>query len=83
MVFDSTVVIIETDEGITGVGECCPLGSAYLPSYPKGVRAGIAELAPQLIGLDPTEIGKINHIMDAQMKGHPYGKCIRCCYPAG
>ncbi|MEO0866269.1 MAG: mandelate racemase, partial [Pseudomonadota bacterium] len=28
--FDSTVVIVETDEGVTGVGETCPLGPAYL-----------------------------------------------------
>ena len=32
-VFDSTVVAVETDEGTTGYAECCPLGSAYLPSY--------------------------------------------------
>ncbi len=36
-VFDSTVVEVETDAGITGWGECCPLGSAYLPAYPLGV----------------------------------------------
>jgi L-alanine-DL-glutamate epimerase-like enolase superfamily enzyme len=28
-VFDSTVVEIETDSGITGYGEICPLGPAY------------------------------------------------------
>ena len=27
--FDSTVVVIETDIGITGVGETCPLGPSY------------------------------------------------------
>lgn len=56
-VFDSTVVAVETDEGITGYAECCPLGSAYLPSYAKGVRAGIAEFGPKLIGMDPTDLG--------------------------
>ena len=34
--FDSTVVAIETDEGITGYGETCPLGPAYLAA-PGGV----------------------------------------------
>ena len=29
-VFDSTVVRVETDEGITGHGEVCPLGPVYL-----------------------------------------------------
>ncbi len=47
-VFDSTVLGIETDEGVAGYAECCPLGSAYLPSYALGVRAGLAELAPHL-----------------------------------
>ena len=48
-VFDSTVVAVETDAGITGYAECCPLGSAYLPSYAAGVRAGLAEIGPKLM----------------------------------
>ncbi|MBA3518005.1 MAG: mandelate racemase/muconate lactonizing enzyme family protein [Rhizobiales bacterium] len=73
-VFDSTVVAVETDEGVTGYAECCPLGSAYLPSYAKGVRAGIAEIGPKLIGLDPTDLGPLNRRMDAVLRGHLYVK---------
>lgn len=73
-VFDATVVRMETDEGFVGWGENCPLGSAYLPAYAKGTRAGIAELAPHLLGQDPTELLKINQLMDQKMRGHPYGK---------
>jgi L-alanine-DL-glutamate epimerase-like enolase superfamily enzyme len=73
-VFDSTVVEVETDQGINGFGEICPLGSAYLPAYAAGARAGIAELAPGLIGLDPTELTTVNHRMDQLMRGHPYVK---------
>ncbi|TWT32649.1 cis-3-hydroxy-L-proline dehydratase [Blastopirellula retiformator] len=73
-VFDSTVVRIETDEGITGHGEVCPLGPVYLPAYAAGVRTGVAELAPQLIGDDPTELAKLNRKMDTLLKGHPYVK---------
>lgn len=73
-VFDSTVVAIETDAGVTGYAECCPLGSAYLPSYAKGVRAGIAEIAPKLIGMDPTDLGPLNRQMDAVLRGHLYVK---------
>lgn len=43
-------VEVFTDEGITGYAECCPLSSAYLPSFSLGTRAGLAELAPHLIG---------------------------------
>lgn len=73
-VFDSTVVQIETDQGIIGVGEVCPLGPFYLPAYAKGVRSGIRELAPHLIGQDPTKLLPINRLMDAALKGHPYVK---------
>jgi cis-L-3-hydroxyproline dehydratase len=73
-VFDSTVVAIETDAGITGYGESCPLGPVYLPSYAAGVRAGLAELAPHLIGADPTQLGPLNQLMDSRLKGHPYVK---------
>ena len=73
-VFDSTTVAVETDVGITGYGEVCPLGPAYLPAYANGARTGIAELAPGLLGANPTELGNINRRMDQLMRGHPYVK---------
>ncbi|MBT6660879.1 MAG: mandelate racemase/muconate lactonizing enzyme family protein [Verrucomicrobia bacterium] len=73
-VFDSTVVRVETDEGITGHGEVCPLGPVYLPAYAEGARAGIQVLAPALLGQDPTQLAKLNRHMDATLKGHPYVK---------
>ncbi|MGE4620359.1 MAG: cis-3-hydroxy-L-proline dehydratase [Planctomycetota bacterium] len=73
-VFDSTVVRIETDQGLTGHGEVCPLGPFYLPAYASGARNGIAELAPQLIGEDPRNLLLLNQKMDACLKGHPYVK---------
>ncbi len=73
-VFDSTVVALETDAGVVGFGESCPLGPAYLPSYALGVRAGVQELGPALIGLDPTQILHVNRVMDRALKGHPYVK---------
>ena len=73
-VFDSTIVRIDTDEGITGYGEVCPLGPFYLPAYAAGCRAGIQELAPHLIGADPLQLDKLNRLMEAALKGHPYVK---------
>ena len=73
-VFDSTVVQVDTDAGVTGYGEVCPLGPFYLPAYADGVRAGIAELGPHLLGQDPLELGRLNRRMDAALKGHPYVK---------
>jgi L-alanine-DL-glutamate epimerase-like enolase superfamily enzyme len=73
-VFDSTVVRVETDEGVVGHGEVCPLGPFYLPAYAKGARTGIAELAPHLLGEDPTQLERLNRLMDAALLGHPYVK---------
>ncbi|MHA7871138.1 MAG: cis-3-hydroxy-L-proline dehydratase [Hyphococcus sp.] len=73
-VFDSTVVALETDAGLVGFGECCPLGSAYLPSYAEGVRAGLAHIGDSLIGLDPRQVGLVNQVMDSTLRGHPYVK---------
>jgi cis-L-3-hydroxyproline dehydratase len=73
-VFDSTIVAVETDEGITGHGEVCPLGPFYLPAYAQGARTGIAELGQHLLGDDPRQLGKLNRLMDAALQGHPYVK---------
>ena len=72
--FDSTVVEIRTDSGLAGYGESCPLGPAYLPAYGPGVRAGLKQLAPGLIGADPLSLDELNARMDALLRGHPYVK---------
>jgi cis-L-3-hydroxyproline dehydratase len=73
-VFDTTVVEVETNTGVIGHGEVCPLGPFYLPAYANGVRAGIAELAPHLIGENPLHLLQLNGRMDAALKGHAYVK---------
>ena len=73
-VFDSNIVAVKTDTGMVGYGECCPLGPFYLPAYADGVRSGIRELGPHLIGMDPLRLGPLNQLMDQAMKGHPYVK---------
>jgi L-alanine-DL-glutamate epimerase-like enolase superfamily enzyme len=73
-IFDSTIVGVEADSGLVGYGEVCPLGPFYLPAYAEGVRAGLRELGPHLIGEDPRELLKLNRRMDAALKGHPYVK---------
>jgi L-alanine-DL-glutamate epimerase-like enolase superfamily enzyme len=73
-VFDSTIVAVETDQGVTGYGEVCPLGPFYLPAYAEGARTGIAELGPLLLGEDPRQLARLNRRMDATLQGHPYVK---------
>src|SRR4051812_28708165 len=72
--FDSTIVAVETNTGLVGYGEVCPLGPFYLPAYAEGVRAGLRELGPHLLGEDPRQLARLNHRMDAALKGHPYVK---------
>jgi cis-L-3-hydroxyproline dehydratase len=69
-----TLVRLRTDEGLEGWGEITPLGSTYLPTSPNIVRAGLAEILPQLIGLDPTNISLMNRAMDTAMLGQGYAK---------
>ena len=71
---DSTVVAIHTDAGITGWGEACPFGPYYTEAFARGVRAGVAELAPRLLGQDPGQVEHIYQIMDATLRGHGYVK---------
>lgn len=71
---DSTLVRIDTDDGLSGWGEGCPWGHTYLPAHGPGIRAGIETLAPALLGQDPRSPDHINRIMDIRLPGHPYAK---------
>ena len=71
---DSTIIRIDTDEGLSGWGEACPWGHTYLPAHGPGVRAGLGMLAPAMLGLDPRGLDHINAVMDATLPGHPYVK---------
>ena len=71
---DSTFVRLDTDEDISGWGEGCPWGSTYLPAFPRGIRTGIEELAPTLLGLDPRRTDVIEAAMDTALPGHLYVK---------
>ncbi len=71
---DSTLIRVDTDTGIVGWGEACPWGSSYLPAHAHGVRAGLATLAPALIGQNPLGMDSLNRMMDTILPGHPYVK---------
>ena len=62
--FDSTIVKINTNIGISGLGEVCTLGPAYLPAYAEGVRTGIKQIGKYLISKDPTDLSRHHPICD-------------------
>lgn len=71
---DTTLIEIVTENGHSGFGEVCPLGSAYQPAHASGARAAITEVAPQLIGMEILEIENIRRKMNVALSGHAYAK---------
>lgn len=72
--FDATFVRITTACGIEGWGESTPFGNTYIAAHGAGVRAGIAEMAPSLLGKDPRHLDRINEVMDGALVGHNHAK---------
>ncbi len=70
----SSVVVIETDAGLSGCGEFCPCGENYMVAHSEGVAAAARLIAPALLGEDPRQVARINGIMDATIRGHGYAK---------
>ncbi|MCP3935799.1 MAG: mandelate racemase/muconate lactonizing enzyme family protein [Actinomycetia bacterium] len=70
----TTIVEVESSNGVVGYGETCPLGSAYQEQFAGGAIAAMAELAPAVIGLDPRHHRLVNEAMDAALYGHLYAK---------
>ena len=69
--FDSLVVRLVTDTGITGWGEMSPLGTMYDPAFAEGARAAAPLLAAALVG---SPVAAASRTLDATLKGHPYAK---------
>jgi cis-L-3-hydroxyproline dehydratase len=72
--FDASIVRITTDDGTQGWGESTPFGSTYIAAHALGTRAGIAEIAPHLLGRDPRQLDRINDAMDDALVGHNHAK---------
>ena len=66
---DSTIVRIDTDDGVSGWGEACPFGPNYVPAFAGGVRASLELLGPALIGVDPCGLLAVNQVMDKALYG--------------
>ncbi len=70
----ASVVVIETDAGLTGCGEFTPCGENYMVAHSEGVAAAARLIAPRLIGEDPRQVARIERIMDGTILGHGYAK---------
>ncbi|MFN3156673.1 mandelate racemase/muconate lactonizing enzyme family protein [Marivita cryptomonadis] len=70
---EAVVIAIETDAGLTGWGEVCPIPH-YLPAYARGVVPALQELAPVILGGDPVGAEALMAKADAFLPGHVYAK---------
>jgi len=70
----TTIIVVDTDAGISGCGECCPIDGDYLEAYPEGIPAALQRLAPALLGQDPRQLHHIERVMDRALMGHAYAK---------
>ncbi|MEM7242107.1 MAG: mandelate racemase/muconate lactonizing enzyme family protein [Pseudomonadota bacterium] len=71
----TSVLKIDTDEGVTGWGEVCPIPH-YLPAFAGGVESVVRELSNVLIGADPVGPEALMAKCDAYLMGHIYAKSM-------
>jgi L-alanine-DL-glutamate epimerase-like enolase superfamily enzyme len=72
--FDSLIVAVDTEEGVTGWGEMAPLGAFYDSAFSAGARAAADVLSEAVLGVDPRQHGLVTARLDRALRGHPYAK---------
>lgn len=72
--FLSTVVRVTAQDGLTGWGEACTMGSAYLDGFAAATVASVRALAPVVLGADPMAAWPVVRAMDRAVVGHQPGK---------
>jgi L-alanine-DL-glutamate epimerase-like enolase superfamily enzyme len=67
------VLCLETDMGLRGWGEVCPIPH-YLPAFANGVPSAVEEMAPEILGASPFGVDALMHRLDncfGQVTGQP------------
>ncbi len=70
---ETVVLEVETDTGLTGWGEVCPIPH-YLPAYARGVAPALQELAPVLLGANPMGAETLTAQVETWLPGHLYAR---------
>ncbi|HEY5662798.1 MAG TPA: mandelate racemase/muconate lactonizing enzyme family protein [Ilumatobacter sp.] len=71
---DAVVVRVTADDGSEGIGESGTVGVTFDAQHSAGQQAGIAALAPAVLGADPRRPESLHRRMTAALTGHPYCK---------
>lgn len=69
------VLCLETDTGLKGWGEVCPIPH-YLPAFADGVPSAVAEMAAGIIGMRPLGIDALMRKLDGILQGHNHAKSL-------
>ncbi len=72
---ETHVLCLETDTGLKGWGEVCPIPH-YLPAFAKGVPSAITEMATEILGITPIGIDAPMRKLDGVLQGHLHAKSI-------
>ncbi|MEM9477688.1 MAG: enolase C-terminal domain-like protein [Pseudomonadota bacterium] len=70
---ETVVIAVDTEAGLTGWGEVCPIPH-YLPAYARGVAPALQELAPVILGAAPVGVEAAMARAEAYLPGHAYAK---------
>ena len=71
----SHVLCLETDTGLKGWGEVCPIPH-YLPAFADGVPSAVTEMAPEILGMPPVGADAQMRKLDCHLQGHLHAKSI-------
>lgn len=69
------VLCLETETGLQGWGEVCPIPH-YLPAFADGVPSAIIEMSPEILGVLPFGVDAPMRKLDGVLQGHLYAKSI-------
>ena len=72
---ETHVLCLETNTGLKGWGEVCPIPH-YLPAFAKGVPSAVEEMAPQILGHFPNGVDAMMRNLDTHLIGHEAAKSI-------
>ena len=70
----ASVVVIDTEAGVSGTGEFTPCGENYMVAHSEGVPALVRLVGPKLIGEDARQVARVEQVMDGAVQGHGYAK---------
>ncbi|MEM7521338.1 MAG: enolase C-terminal domain-like protein [Pseudomonadota bacterium] len=69
------VLCLETDTGLKGWGEVCPIPH-YLPAFADGVPSAITEMGAEILGIRPIGVDGPLRKLDGILQGHLHAKSI-------